>query len=137
MLRWRKQMKYCVNSLVALAAANLTNPCGSLGTRAGLECVPCLAGGDHVDCLSTGSCFGWKTCRLRKVFFRRAACCWGNPPAQGTSGWRFWGMHRGNLLLLSGCSDSAPMGPPRWQPPTLLPPRQGCCEKEYSLSLFE
>lgn len=68
-------MKYCVNSLAALPAANLISPCSSSGTCARLGRVPCLAHGDHVDCLSTGSCFGWKTCRLRKVWFCRVVYC--------------------------------------------------------------
>lgn len=67
MLRRRKRMKYCVNSLAVLAAAKLTGPHGGrLGRRRPWDAFPARHPQPGAPCFplqdpSPGSCFGWKT----------------------------------------------------------------------------
>jgi len=158
-------MKYCVNSSVALAAANLVSPRGAwLESGDGLSrgccrvgCVPCLGmepvalsfpSQDRACCPSPGSCFGWKTCGVVESVDPQTcvfAVVVGLPlllvgirtaPRAGGSGEGVVDL----LVLPSGCSCSAPVGPPhpcRVADPALPPARHGWREKEYSLSLFE
>lgn len=118
MLRQRKQMKYCINSLVVLAAANPISRRGSSGTCDGLccgrrwvRCVPCLLRGAHCSEFSLAGPgmlpIPWLLFWLKKPWGQGnrgsadlCICCGSGvtPPARGrptgTLGWMFWGRHR-------------------------------------------
>lgn len=167
MLRRRKQMKYCINSSVARAAAKLIPPLpcpcdGLCGGRCPVGCVPCLPRGSRRSQFSlagsdvlpihplapilAGKPEGWGKAWLCRPMYGGGVTPTPAPGCPtGTSGWTFWECHVAHLAIWSGHSNSVPAGPPHHTghpppptaDPTLPPPRRGWHKKEYSLSLFE
>lgn len=132
-------MKYCINSLAALAAANPLSPCcipvsvspGSLGCVPAFHVEPDAPGWVVPGLPSPGSCFGWKTVDGESVDAQ--TCVYGGYPSapgdlMGTLSLVLWGGITAHLMLLCGRSSFEPMGPPPcagtclpWADPALLP----------------